>query len=430
MLTTYRVKTDTSCVIDGLSYPDLPLLLTDTDVLEAQSDYLRNLSVKRGLSPASVNEISKYLRTHVHIMDAEGLPWEQTNEPALRRWRNEKAGSRKPSTARRRYLNQVLLAIYQFLIWAEKTGWISGVVGPLSSTDKVAYLLPVEIVQSHRDGTPARFKLPLLYRTVGESDMRNATSDQVNDLFVALADEQNPYIAERSQLIARFAENALMRRHEIAALVVSQLPSLEAAERARAHSEELTIALHITKGMKARETLVDPQLVIDTWAFISGTRSLLIKDRSLRDSPDLEVFLSWRTGRRLHPESITNIFSAKQRAAGITRASAHRLRSIGSTNRVENLMDMYEQDGAPLPDEETLHLQVQELLGHASVATTKKYTRRAKKRKLDRKRAEHKEVIDRSEKLKQLDREIAIRQDQLRRLEQQADSSAARRMGR
>jgi len=430
MLATYRVKTDTSCVIDGLSYPDLPLLLTDTDVLEVQSDYLRELSVKRGLSPASVNEISKYLRTHVHIMDAEGLSWEQTNEAALRRWRNEKAGSRKPSNARRRYLNQVLHAIYQLLMWAEKSGRISGVVGPLSSTDKSTYLLPVEIMQSHRDGTAARFKLPLLYRTVGEADMRNATSDQVNELFVALADENNLYIAERNQLIARFAENALMRRHEIAALVLSQLPLLEVAERARAHSEELTFALHITKGMKARETLVDPQLVIDTWSFILGTRSSLIKDKSLRDLPSLEIFLSWRTGKRLHPESITNIFSEKQRAAGITRASAHHLRSIGSTNRVENLIDMYEQSGAPLPDEETLHLQVKELLGHSSVATSQKYTRREKKRRLDRKRADHKEVTDRSEKLKHLDREIAIRQDQLRRLEQQGEARAARKIAR
>jgi hypothetical protein len=93
-------------------------------------------------------------------------------------------------------------------------------------------------------------------------------------------------------------------------------------------------------------------------------------------------------------------------------------------------MAMYEQDGAPLPDEDTLLLQVNELLGHASVATSRKYIRRERKRKLDRKRAEHKQFSDRSEHLKQLNREIAIRQDQLRRLETQANAETARKSKR
>lgn len=415
MLTTFIARTDPSCLIDGKAYPDLPLLMTTDGILEVQSDYLRHLAVTRGLSPASVNEMSKYLRTHVHIMDAEGLSWEQTNEVALRRWRNGQAGE-NPSNARRGYLNQQLAAIYHFLIWAERKGRIQGVVGPLSPTDKSRFLVPVEIARWHSDGTPSHFKLPLLYRTVGESDQRNATAREVDGLFVALANEQNPYLAERNSLVGRFAENTLMRRHEIAALLTSQLPSLGAAQAACSSAEELTISLHITKGMKARETIVDPQLVIDTWAFIATNRAQMLKDRSLPDRSDLPIFLSLRTGRKMHVDALTNLFSAKQKQAGVKRASLHNLRSKGATDRVESLIDMYEQTGAPLPDEETLLLQAQELLGHASVATTRTYIRREKKRRLDRKRAEHKEVTDRSERLKQLDREIAIRQAELERL--------------
>jgi integrase len=416
MLTTFIAKTDSSCLIDGKAYADLPLLMTSTGILEAQSDYLRELAVTRGLSPTTVNEIGKYLRTHVHIMDAVGHSWEQTNEVGLRRWRNELAGE-KPSNARRKYLNQQLAAIYHFLIWAEKKGRIQGVVGPLSPADTSTFLVPVEIAKWHSDGTPAQFKLPLLYRTVGESDQRNATAREVDELFVALANEQNPYLAERNSLIGRFAENALMRRHEISALLSSQLPSLAAAYVACSRGEELTIELHITKGMKARETIVDPQIVIDTWAFINTKRSEMLKRMSLPDRPDLPIFLSWRTGKRIHVDTLTNLFSSKQQQANIKRASLHNLRSKGATDRVESLIDMYEQTGAPLPDEETLLLQAQEILGHASIATTRKYIRREKKRQLDRKRAEHKQVTDRSEKLRQLDREIAIREAELARLD-------------
>lgn len=415
MLTTYIVKADSTCRVDGLPYPGLPLLITKDDILEHQSDYLRELAVTRGLSPASINEISKYLRTHVHIMDAEGLSWEQTNEVALRRWRNASAGS-SPTNARRRYLNLQLAAIYRFLIWAERSGRVSGVVGPLSPGGKSTYLVPIEVMRWNSDGTPAQFKFPLLYRTVGEADRRNATAQEVDELFVALASESNPYLAERNQLIARFAENTLMRRHEIAALLPQQIPSQESAERARNSGDELTIALHITKGMKARETVIDPQLAIDTWAFISGARALLLKRKSRRARPNLPVFLSWRTGVQIHPDSITNLFTTKQKEAGITRASPHHLRSKGATDRVESLIDMYEQRGAPLPDEETLLLQVKELLGHASTSTSKRYIRREKKRRLGRKQAESRCVTDRTETIKRLDREIAIRQDRLNRI--------------
>lgn len=426
MLTTFIAKTDSSCVIDGKVYHDLPLLITSDEILEVQSDYLRELRVTRGLSTTSVNEISKYLRTHVHIMDENSLSWEQTNEISLRRWRNEKAG-KNPSNARRGYLNQQLVAIYNFLIWAERKGRIKGVVGTLLPTEKTTYLLPVEVARWHSDGTPAQYKLPLLYRTVGESDKRNATAREVDKLFIALANDQNPYLAERNILIGRFAENTLMRRHEIAALITSQLPSLEDAEIARNSGEELTIHLHITKGMKARETIVNPQLVLDTWEFIKKNRAELLKNRSLPERSDLPIFLSWRTGKKMHEDALTNLFSSKQKQAGIKRASLHNLRSKGATDRVESLIDMYEQNGAPLPDEETLLLQAQEILGHASVETTRNYIRREKKRRLDRKRGEHKEITSRTEKLRHLDREIAIRQAELSRLTDESKIRKTRR---
>ena len=157
MITTFSTKTDSSCVIDGKNYSCLPLLMTSNEILEVQSDYLRELRVNRGLSPATVREISKYLRTHVHIMDSYGLSWEQTSETALRIWRNEQAGD-NPSNSRRGYLNQQLIAIYRFLIWAEQKGIIQGVVGPLSPSKNTTYLLPVEITRWHKDGTSAIYK--------------------------------------------------------------------------------------------------------------------------------------------------------------------------------------------------------------------------------------------------------------------------------
>lgn len=420
MLKTFITKTDSSCVIDGSAYRGMPLLVTDNAVLDAQSDYLRDLTVKRGLSPGSVHETSKYLRTHLHIADAAGLQWEQTNEAILRRWRNEKAGAR-PSNPRRAYLNQVLRAIYCFLIWAERSGRISGVVGPLSSLDRKAYPLPVEVRRARRDGAARDFHYPLLYRVVGQTDQRNATASDIDKLYVAIANEANAFLAERNLLIARFAENALLRRLEVASLRIGQLPDLETAIAARSNYEELTIDLTETKGSKPRLALVDPQLVIDTWNHIDGARSELITSKRITFSLDDPIFVSARTGKQMNLDSISNLFSAKQREAGVSDASIHHLRSIGATDRVERVIEMYEIDGAPLPDEETLLLQVQEVLGHASTDTTRKYIRREKKRRLDQKRAENSDISDRRQALRNLDREIAAREEALRRLGKMLD---------
>lgn len=415
MLTTFVAKTDSSCFIDGKSYLDLPLLMSSNEIFEVQSDYLRELAVIRGLSVASINEMCKFLRTHLHIMDAAGLKWEEATEIILRKWRNEQAGE-NPSNSRRGYINHQISVIYNFLVWAEKKGKIQGVIGPIAPGDMHQYLLPIEVERWHRDGTPAKIKFPLLYRTVGSVDRRNATSAQFNELFVALSDEKNPYLSERNILIGRFAENTLMRRNEIVSLLVNQLPTLNAAENALSSSEEITIFLHITKGMKPRETLVDPQLVIDTWTFINSTRAELLKRKNLKEKSDLPIFLSSRSAYKMHPDALTNIFSAKQKLAGIKRASLHNLRSKGATDRVESLISMYQNSGSPLPVEETLLLQAQELLGHASPDTTRKYIRREKKRGIDRSRVENKEFLSRAERLKQLDREIAIREAELKRL--------------
>lgn len=244
----------------------------------------------------------------------------------------------------------------------------------------------------------------------------------MNGLFVALANESNPFLAERNSLIGRYAENTLMRRHELNALLISQLPTLSAATAALIEDKELTITLHVTKGMKARETVIDPQLVIDTWTFIEGRRAQMLKQKALVDKAELPIFLSSRTGRKMHDDSLTNLFSLKQKQAGIKRASLHNLRSKGATDRVERLIDMYEHTGSPVPDEETLLLQAQELLGHASTETTRGYIRREKKRRLDHNRVQHKETTDRTDQLKQLDREIAIRQAELDRLIKKVNS--------
>lgn len=370
MLRTYVLRTDSSCFIDGQVYEGIPLLVTDTEILQPQSDYLRQLAVLRRLSKNSVNEVCKHLRTHLHLMYEDGLGWEQTNEKTLRKWRNSMAGA-NPSNSRKRYLNNVLHSIFNFLIWAESNDLVKGVIGPINSFDKNNYLVPIEVLRWNNDGTPAGFNFPLLFKTVGQSVRRNASADQVNGLFVELSDENNKFLAERNTLIARFAEKALMRRNEIANLTIEQLPSAEEAYFALKRNEEIIIRLKITKGMKLRDVLVDPQLIVDTWSHIQGSRNDLLLSKGIKPDSNGVVFLSWRTARKIHPDSLTNIFSHKQKKANINNSGIHSLRSIGATARVENLIDMYEFSGLPIPDLETLLLQLREVMGHNSTETTK-----------------------------------------------------------
>jgi hypothetical protein len=163
-------------------------------------------------------------------------------------------------------------------------------------------------------------------------------------------------------------------------------------------------------------SILDPQLIIDTWDFINKLRTELLAKKKLKDSKELPIFLSSTTGKALHPDSISNLFARKQKTVGIDDASIHHLRSVGATKIVKDIFLMYERSDRALPDDDTMLLIVQQRLGHQSTETSLKYIRIERKSLADKQRSQNLPVITQEERLAQLTREIAIKESKLAKL--------------
>lgn len=387
----------------------LPILVSrDGTIFKVQSDYLRYLLVVRGLSVNSINAYAKTLRSHIEMMGCQEMSWIETSEETLRSWRNWFVQGKSEQKAKT-YINRELLIIYGFFIWAQSMKYIQPIVGPFSSNDTSPYPIPVRIINWNRDGSAGRVSYPLLYRTLKSSDMRNATPSEIDLLYVALSNESNPYLKERNTLMARWAEAAGARRMEVVNLHITQLPTLEKCKEALGNDNELWMKLHITKGSKEREISVNSRLLVDTWSYVEGSRAGLLAGKRFKNAAlPLEIFLSLKTGKKLSETALSNIFSGKQKEAGISNASFHHLRSIYATDEVERIFRMHEQNGASPRDFSSIELELKEKMGHQSTRTTMKYVRFNQKRKLEEKRQERRKEFSLEDELKEAKRKLLI----------------------
>jgi integrase len=376
-------KTDGSCFILGKHYEGLPIIHDENGkIYDEQTNYLRYLAVHRGQAAGTVYEVAKGLKEHLNVMFAQGKEWRETSHDILLQWRNWYIGDRRDQRYKR-IINNKLSFIYQFLIWAEKNSFCSGVIGPFHVDDRKAYPVVIDIASADRSGFAMEYRFPLKYRTLRDIDSRNASAEEIDNLFVELANESDQNLAQRNILIGNWAEGPGLRLHEILALNITQLPSIERAQEALRQFSMMSMMLTVTKGGKQRVAILRPKLVIDTWNYINGARCIVARNKEVNSWDGSKVFISHRSGAALKPNTITKIFSEKQKILGITNASIHHLRSVAITNFVRLLFQQSKEMGNEHPDLAGILLRAKEFAGHSNESTTMKYIRLEQSRSLN-----------------------------------------------
>lgn len=176
---------------------------------------------------------------------------------------------------------------------------------------------------------------------------RALSLDELNQL-IDYCMQQEGVIAMRDAAVVALVYGAGLRRHEAAGLLLSDLDLNEG-----------TIKV-LGKGNKERvNALHDRNLdIIGVW----------LDERGLQPGP---LFLRARKGNRLVNEPISgqtiyDIIIRRYQEAGLKRLTPHDLRRTFATKLLENGEDVF---------------LVQDLMGHASVETTKNYDRRDEKAK-------------------------------------------------
>lgn len=171
--------------------------------------------------------------------------------------------------------------------------------------------------------------------------------DELNQL-IDYCMMQDGVIAMRDAAVIALVYGAGLRRHEAAGLLLSDLNIHEATLRV------------IGKGNKERVNALHNRIleILDVW----------LMERGFEQGP---LFQRARKGNRLINEPISgqtiyDIIIRRYKEAGLKRLTPHDLRRTFATKLLENGEDVF---------------LVQDLMGHASVETTKNYDRRAEQAK-------------------------------------------------
>jgi integrase/recombinase XerD len=279
----------------------------------ALREYLESLTTERGLSPNTVAAYQRDLKPWVmHLENQWALtPSAKRNDPVLLRVFIRR---RLEQNISNRSLARFLSAVSGFQKYLQRHGW----------PDDVIFRLP-------RMKTPRRIP-----GFISQADAR-----RLIDPATPADSTRNRFLCWRDYTIVALLYATGIRREELARL---HLPDID-------RSRGLISVLG--KGNKRREVPVGTEAMRDLDRYLDERHQFL----STRTTPTPAVFLN-RDGQQLSQRSINRIVRAFAARAGLD-VTPHALRHSFATHLLEN--------GASL-------MLIKEILGHASLTTTQKYT--------------------------------------------------------
>lgn len=301
------------------------------DRAEARADFLRWLTAERRLSPHTVEAYERDLDQFEEFLDdrcgAGAWGWQDVDRRSVRAWLGELDGLDRAESTIARKLSS-LRVFFRFLRRSER-----------------------------RTTNPARL---VRVRSTGRSLPAFLTRKQLDDLFATDDAEGTPDEGERA--IRRARDRALVEVLYSSGLRLAEVHGLDIADVDR----ERGLVKVLGKGKKER---IVP---VGTAALRAIVRYLQMTDRSPESSGAL---FESRPGERLSRRQIQRIVARRLAAAADGETlSPHALRHSFATH----LLD----EGADL-------MAVKELLGHASLSTTRIYTHTSKERLLETYRQAH-----------------------------------------
>ncbi|HEX2025035.1 MAG TPA: site-specific tyrosine recombinase XerD [Actinomycetota bacterium] len=276
--------------------------------------FLDHLTVERGLSRNTIDAYRRDLSRYARFLDERGLTPERAGEPEISAFMRSLASSEylpgKPYRASS--VARALAAVRSFHRFLVREGEVEADPAEGVARPKVPRALP-----------------------------RPLTVDEVGALIGAPADDGTP-VPLRDRAILETLYGAGLRISELVGLDVDDVDLEEGSVRA------------FGKGSRERVVPLGRYATAALQAYLVRARPALARPRTRG-----ALFLNQRGGR-LTRQGCTNIVKAMARRAGIgKRVTPHMLRHSFATHLLEGGADVR---------------VVQELLGHASVATTQVYT--------------------------------------------------------
>ncbi len=376
------VLTDDSCVIRGNSWPNIPTLIWSDGIDETASDWFRALVVEYGVQPSSAKEYAKTLRPFLRFCRRRRRGVFTVDDAFLVVWREH---LRRASGLSDQRINTSLRVAFAFFRWAEESRRTRYQVG-IYTADEIPTALagipfPISAKRSFYKGPYQRVfgnwttPLVLTVRSEDKQPRHTPTEKQIRDLHEAAVDRQQ---GERDSLMLSWAEESGLRRAEFLSVGKSQLPSAENLSELIEKDEPWFVTVK-RKGGTCKPVSIQPDLIIRTLDFIQYERQEIV-DKSYQTingyrEPD-EIFLSSKTGKRLHQDSVTSIGGRIFKKAKVARASIHRLRARFAVRTIETLVDALFNGDMVGPESswiETIILKASEMMGQASPQSLRPY---------------------------------------------------------
>lgn len=321
---------------------------------EAIERFLECLKFERDLSPNTLHGYNNDLKQFVgYLMPPDGAGPEKLSSglrsrkiPNVRdidhRLIREFLGHLHVSGLQKASVARKLAAIRSLLKFCHREGWIEKNPGRLIATPKlpmrVPIVMPAEEMNAfldHLGKPPAVAQGEAAAKRLPKSSKQTAASD-----------------AHTEALFAR--DRAVLELLYASGLRVSELTGLDLGDLDRAQE-----IIHVRRGKGRKERIVPfgtkaRQAIDRYWLH----RDLLLANPRAGTEP-AAVFLT-RTGKRLSPREVARIVKRYAKLAGLNwNLHPHSLRHAFATHLLA--------DGADLRT-------IQELLGHASLSTTQRYT--------------------------------------------------------
>ena len=288
-------------------------------------DYLPYLHANRGLSANTRKAYRADLTACLHLLDLRGVKdLREITADDLRSWMARETRTHARSSMARR-----IAAVRGFFAWAYDHGRIGADPAAMIGTPKVGVTLPTVLteaqVETMLDG-------PVPHTGGGKDD---ATADDPVAAAVTLRDD------------------AMMEMLYATGVRVAELVGADVADIDRsAHTIRVT-----GKGDRQRVVPFGEPAAQALAEWLRDGRPVLLEraaDRRGRDA----LFLGARGGR-IDQRIVRDVVHRRSREAGVPEIAPHALRHTAATHMLDGGADLRE---------------VQEMLGHASVGTTQRYT--------------------------------------------------------
>lgn len=412
-------KTDDGCMVDGVSYPGIPVFFTEQGIVEGASDYMI-YKLRTDGRPASTVEtyayhLQKYLK---YLRSIDNLDWKEVTDQTLIGWRDKmlKTEGLLDST-----VNNYLCTVFEFYYWAEETGRVKNCVAvhDQNGTDDRVYQ-----IAATRCGK-GRWVWSYLPKVKNKPDRNTPTPSQLELVHVNAFDLSET--GQRDSLILSFYEDVGLRMAEALGLKVNDIPTWDEIDEAFQKDRPFSVEI-LGKGRKKRHVPILPELMQRAREYIEGDRTVAVSSARKRNPayrPPLGIFLSQSTGNELNKQYLSRKLSKLLKASGIEDVSGHRVRATFIETQVE-ASDGYDQSGRPLPAEQVLW-KVGEKVGHSSAESSRPYLNKVRSRTYA---SIGDQILDKTGKLNDLQRRLAEKSASLKKVEALADVAEALQKGK